>query len=80
MDYASGGSIRTLLGSGNIPEPCISVISHQVTLGLVYLHKTAKIIHRDIKCANILVTNSGRIQICDFGVAGQMTLKTKRFF
>ena len=78
MDYASGGSVRQLLASGNIPEPCIAVIALQVTHGLVYLHKKANIIHRDIKCANILVTSTGRIQLCDFGVAGQMTMKSKR--
>lgn len=63
MDYAQGGSLRHILASGVIPEPCIATITHQVTLGMIYLHKTAKIIHRDIKAANILVTNAGRIQV-----------------
>ncbi len=78
LDYAGGGSIRHVLKSGVIPEPAIAVITHQVAKALVYLHKTARIIHRDIKAANILVTNSGTIQVCDFGVAGQMTLKSRR--
>ena len=78
MEYAGGGSIRHLLASGVIPEPAIAVISLQVVQALVYLHDTAKIIHRDIKAANILLTIRGTIQLCDFGVAGQLANKNRR--
>ncbi|CAL0302406.1 unnamed protein product [Lupinus luteus] len=39
--------------------------------GLVYLHEECdrRIIHRDIKCENILLTNDFEPQICDFGLA-----------
>jgi serine/threonine-protein kinase 24/25/MST4 len=48
MDYAAGGSIRSLLQSGVIPESAISNILRQVLNALVYLQKVG-IIHRDIK-------------------------------
>ncbi|KAJ3320795.1 putative protein serine/threonine kinase [Boothiomyces sp. JEL0866] len=78
MDFAEGGSIRHLLKSGLIPENAIAVITQQTTLALVYLHKTAGIIHRDIKAANILLHSNGTVQLCDFGVAGQLTMNSKR--
>ncbi|CAG8782290.1 19800_t:CDS:10, partial [Gigaspora margarita] len=72
MEYAAGGSIRTLLKAGAIEEKYISIITREVLLAISYLHK-CKIIHRDIKAANILLTAEGKVQLCDFGVAGQLT-------
>lgn len=71
MDYCEGGSIRTLMKSGRIEEKYIVVIIREVLAALTYIHKS-DIIHRDVKAANILVTNDGRVQLCDFGVAAQL--------
>ncbi|TPX34537.1 hypothetical protein SmJEL517_g02893 [Synchytrium microbalum] len=78
MDYAAGGSMRSLLKSGVIDEVKISVIAREVLLALVYLHKSPGIIHRDIKAANILLTEDGHVKLCDFGVAGQITMTSVR--
>ncbi|KAG0205326.1 hypothetical protein BGX28_003034 [Mortierella sp. GBA30] len=76
MDYAAGGSIRSLLQAlTKIDEKCIAVIAREVLQALSYLHKH-HIIHRDIKAANILLTDQGRVQLCDFGVAGQVTMNS----
>ncbi|KAJ3045219.1 Serine/threonine-protein kinase 24 [Rhizophlyctis rosea] len=73
MDYAAGGSMRNILASGPIDERHIAIIAREVLLALVYLHKSAEIIHRDIKAANILLTHDCKVKLCDFGVAGQIT-------
>ncbi|KAJ8323796.1 kinase that interacts with cdc31p [Batrachochytrium dendrobatidis] len=78
MDYAGGGSIRELLKSGPIDERYIAIVAREVLLALVYLHKSVGIIHRDIKAANILLTDSGQVKLCDFGVAGQITTTSAR--
>lgn len=81
MEFAQGGSVRTLMKSskgGVLEERYIVVIVREVLLGLSYLHKSA-IIHRDIKAANILVTASGKVMICDFGVSAlSATASSKR--
>ena len=71
MDYCQGGSIRTLMKAGRIEEKYIAIIVREVLAALSFVHKS-NIIHRDIKAANILVSNDGRIQLCDFGVAAQL--------
>ncbi|KAJ2357838.1 kinase that interacts with cdc31p [Coemansia sp. RSA 2618] len=71
MEYASGGSIHKLMQAGPIEEKYTSSIMYGVLLALDYLHSSG-IMHRDIKAANILVTDEGVVQLCDFGVARQV--------
>lgn len=71
MDFAEGGSVRTLMRAGPIAEQYAVVVVRETLVALAYLHK-AGIIHRDIKAANILLTNQGRILLCDFGVAASL--------
>ncbi|OLL21844.1 Serine/threonine-protein kinase nak1 [Neolecta irregularis DAH-3] len=71
MDYCTGGSIRTLMKCGRIEERYMSIIIREVLSAFSYIHK-AGIIHRDVKAANILIANDGRVQLCDFGVAAQV--------
>ncbi|KAI8905198.1 kinase-like domain-containing protein [Gorgonomyces haynaldii] len=78
IDYCGGGSLREILESGVIPETYMGIVIRQMVQALIYLHNKVEIIHRDIKCANTLLTLSGDVQLCDFGVAGQMSLSKKR--
>ena len=52
--------------------PQIKYIMYQILKGVQYLHKN-NIIHRDIKCANILINNKGKVKIGDFGLARNIT-------
>ncbi|KAI0786748.1 Pkinase-domain-containing protein [Abortiporus biennis] len=81
MEYAQGGSVRTLMKAckdGVLEEKYVVVIIREVLLGLSHLHKN-RIIHRDLKAANILITAAGKVMICDFGVSALLvTASSKR--
>lgn len=72
MEYCAGGSLRTLLRPGVIEEKYIGVIMREILVALVSIHRD-NVIHRDIKAANILISNNGSVKLCDFGVAAQLS-------
>ena len=75
MEYAGGGSVREAIKRrcGSLgSEVYIAVILREVLLGVNFLHKLGKI-HRDIKCANILLNTDGEVKLADFGVAAQLS-------
>jgi serine/threonine-protein kinase len=68
MELVDGPTVATLLANGPLPMADALAIGAQVCDGLGAAH-AAGIIHRDIKPSNLIVTPSGVVKICDFGVA-----------
>jgi serine/threonine protein kinase len=69
MEYVPGGSLGALARGLDVPfqESVVRRYTHQILLGLQYLH-SLNIIHRDIKGDNILLTE-GIVKLADFGTA-----------
>ncbi|KAM7201721.1 Serine/threonine-protein kinase 25 [Rhypophila sp. PSN 637] len=77
-EYCAGGSVATLMRpTGFLPEMWIIPILREVSEALYWVHKHG-IIHRDLKCANVLITEDGGVQLCDFGVAGIIKSKVDK--
>lgn len=80
MDFCEAGSVSDLMQATRmtLAEEELQVIVSCVVLGLESLHK-CKIIHRDIKAGNILLTRTGIAKVADFGVSCQLnTMQSKR--
>ncbi|XP_077585340.1 mitogen-activated protein kinase kinase kinase kinase 3-like isoform X1 [Stigmatopora nigra] len=73
MEYCGGGSLQDIYHvTGPLLESQIAYMSRETLQGLYYLHNKGKM-HRDIKGANILLTDNGYVKLADFGVSAQIT-------
>lgn len=75
MEYMGGRSLEAVYKNlmkrgGRISEKVLGKVAESVLRGLSYLHEK-KIIHRDIKPQNILLSDTGHVKLCDFGVSGE---------
>uniref|UniRef100_A0A8C8K683 non-specific serine/threonine protein kinase n=1 Tax=Oncorhynchus tshawytscha TaxID=74940 RepID=A0A8C8K683_ONCTS len=79
IEFCPGGAVdATMLElDRGLMEPQIQVICRQTLEALVYLH-SIKIIHRDLKAGNILLTLDGDIKLADFGVSAKNTKTLQR--
>lgn len=78
LEYCGGGSCADLIKCcGALGETAAAPILKDVVHGLSYLHQQNKV-HRDIKSANILLTDSGEVKLADFGVSVEITLTRTR--
>eukprot|EP01103_Thecamoeba_quadrilineata_P009617 TRINITY_DN193_c4_g1_i1.p1 TRINITY_DN193_c4_g1~~TRINITY_DN193_c4_g1_i1.p1 ORF type:complete len:1486 (+),score=446.16 TRINITY_DN193_c4_g1_i1:89-4546(+) len=70
MELCDGGTVNEIFKYQKDPlKECeISIILQDVLKGLAYLH-AQKIIHRDIKGQNILLTSAAEVKLVDFGVS-----------
>ncbi|KAI7728950.1 hypothetical protein M8C21_018084, partial [Ambrosia artemisiifolia] len=68
LELVTKGSLARLYQKYELRDSQVSAYTRQILSGLNYLHER-KVVHRDIKCANILVDASGSVKLADFGLA-----------
>ncbi|CAH8492198.1 unnamed protein product [Schistosoma rodhaini] len=74
MEYCGAGSVADLIKSTrtkSLKEDWIAYISREILRGLMHLHAN-RVIHRDIKGQNVLLTDNAEVKLVDFGVSAQL--------
>ncbi|XP_038160332.1 TRAF2 and NCK interacting kinase b isoform X15 [Cyprinodon tularosa] len=74
MEFCGAGSVTDLIKNtkGNsLKEEWIAYICREILRGLTHLHQH-KVIHRDIKGQNVLLTENAEVKLVDFGVSAQL--------
>ncbi|GAA5967565.1 hypothetical protein JCM11641_005696 [Rhodosporidiobolus odoratus] len=71
MEYMDGGSLDFFAGT-DVPEDVLARITTSMVEGLRFLKEELKIMHRDVKPTNVLISRKGAVKLCDFGVSGQL--------
>ncbi len=68
MEYVEGKTLESVFDAGPLPFPRVAVWAGDLATALGRAHR-AKIIHGDVKPANILVTLEHQVKLGDFGIA-----------
>ncbi|XP_034427566.1 TRAF2 and NCK interacting kinase b isoform X6 [Hippoglossus hippoglossus] len=74
MEFCGAGSVTDLIKNtkgSTLKEEWIAYICREILRGLTHLHQH-KVIHRDIKGQNVLLTENAEVKLVDFGVSAQL--------
>uniref|UniRef100_A0A6Q2Z044 non-specific serine/threonine protein kinase n=1 Tax=Esox lucius TaxID=8010 RepID=A0A6Q2Z044_ESOLU len=79
IEFCAGGAVDAIMLELERPltEPQIRVVCKQTLQALLYLHDH-KVIHRDLKAGNILLSLNGDVKLADFGVSAKNTKTLQR--
>ena len=72
MEWVEGQTLHTLIQNGCIPVRKAANLAMQLCDALAYAH-SHKILHRDIKPGNIMISEDDQVKVADFGLARPIT-------
>jgi len=77
-EHIIGGTLETAVASSHaFKETQIGYIGAEILKALLYLHNN-KIVHRDVKSANIMITLNGEVKLIDFGLCANVSQGGKK--
>ena len=71
MELVEGQSLASRLSGGALPLEQVLLYGRQVADALAHAHEKG-VVHRDLKCANVVLTPEGRAKVLDFGLAKRL--------
>ena len=72
MEWVEGQTLHTLIQKGSIPVRKAASLAMQLCDALAFAHHH-KILHRDIKPGNIMISEDDQVKVADFGLARPIT-------
>jgi serine/threonine protein kinase len=71
MEYIAGQTLDDKLRAGGLPLPEALRLAGEIAEALQEAHGR-RFLHRDLKAANVMVTDQGHVKVMDFGVAKRL--------
>jgi tetratricopeptide (TPR) repeat protein len=71
MELAEGKPLSRHIHRGGMPAETVVRIGQQIAAALAHAHERG-ILHRDLKCSNVMVTPIGQAKVLDFGLAQRL--------
>src|ERR671919_206128 len=69
MEYCAGGTVGEVLADqGSLAPDRVAGIGGSICEALAYAHSLG-VVHRDVKPANVLISDGGTLKVADFGIA-----------
>ena len=74
-EFCEGGSLldSLVLRGAPLSEPQVAAVAAGALCALQHLHEDCRMLHRDLKAANFLLTRDGALKLADFGVSVQLS-------
>jgi len=72
LEYCDGGALDSIIMDleKGLTEKQIAYVCREICEALLYLHSN-RVIHRDLKAGNVLLTADGLVKLADFGVSAK---------
>jgi serine/threonine protein kinase len=67
-EFVAGGNLKDFLERNDPPWKMRVIMAMDIAVALNFMHKKG-LVYRDIKPENLLLTENGRIKVCDLGLA-----------
>jgi serine/threonine protein kinase/Tfp pilus assembly protein PilF len=68
MELVEGRSLDAIVSAAALPQETVCRYAVQIADALAHAHESG-VIHRDLKCANVIITPKGQAKVLDFGLA-----------
>ncbi|KEG15203.1 protein kinase [Trypanosoma grayi] len=84
VEGASVAKVLRMIASGQIDKPMteaeVAVVLYDVLQALLYIHEECRLVHRDIKPLNMLLSRAtASVKLCDFGTCADMSQQAGRY-